>query len=142
MKIREATLSDAAVLADLSTQLGYPAIPEQTAERLTTLASRPGNGVLVAENDGGTVVGWLHVSVMFFLESPPFAEVAGLIVDEAHRGQGAGKLLLDAAARWAADHGYDKLRVRSNVIREDAHRFYEREGFRRVKTQVVLDRAL
>jgi GNAT superfamily N-acetyltransferase len=142
MKIREATLSDAAVLADLSIQLGYPAIPEQTAERLRTLASRPGNGVLVAENDDGTVVGWLHVSVMFLLESPPFAEVLGLIVDEAHRGQGAGKLLLDAAARWAAEHGYDKLRVRSNVIREDAHRFYEREGFRRVKTQLVLDRAL
>lgn len=144
MKIREATLSDAAALAALSIQLGYPSTPEEMAERLRVLVSRSGtsgNGVLVAEDESG-VVGWLHVSGMFFLESPAFAEVLGLIVDEAHRGRGVGKLLLDGAARWAADHGFDKLRVRSNVIREDAHRFYEREGFRRVKTQVVLDRGL
>jgi GNAT superfamily N-acetyltransferase len=141
LKIREADLNDAAALAALSIQLGYPSTPGEMVERLTVLGSRPGNGVLVAEDEKG-VVGWLHVSGMFFLESPPFAEVLGLIVDEAHRGKGVGRLLLDGAARWAAEHGFGKLRVRSNVIREDAHRFYEREGFRRVKTQVVLDRTL
>ena len=31
-----------------------------------------------------------------------------------------------------------ELRVRSNVMRLDAHRFYEREGFRLKKTQKVL----
>jgi len=141
MNVREATLSDAAALAALSTQLGYPSTPDQTAERLRLLRERPANAVLVAE-EGGVLVGWLHVCAMLFLESPPFAEVAGLVVDEAHRGKGVGKLLLEAAARWAMERGYDKLRVRSNVVREDAHRFYEREGFRRVKTQVVLDRGL
>jgi GNAT superfamily N-acetyltransferase len=141
MDVREATLSDAAALAALSTQLGYPSTPEEMTERLRALRERAANAVLVAEEDGA-VAGWLHVCTMLFLESPPFAEVAGLVVDEAHRGKGVGKLLLEAAARWAAERGYDKLRVRSNVVREDAHRFYEREGFRRVKTQVVLDRAI
>ena len=141
MNIREATLSDAAVLADLASQLGYPSTSEQIAVRLEVLRSRSGNEVLVAEDESG-VVGWLHVSGMYLLESPAFAEVLGLIVDEAHRGKGIGKRLLEGAVRWATEHGFDKLRVRSNVIREDAHRFYEREGFRRVKTQVVLDGAL
>lgn len=141
MKIREATPDDAAALASLSIQLGYPSTAEDMVERLAALRGRPGNEVLVAE-DGSGVVGWLHVTSMYFLESPSFAEVLGLIVDEAHRGRGIGKRLLDGAARWAADHGFDKLRVRSNVIREDAHRFYEREGFRRTKTQVILDRPL
>jgi GNAT superfamily N-acetyltransferase len=141
MNIREAILSDVQALAGLSTQLGYPSTAEEIAGRLEMLGGRAGNGILVAEDESG-VVGWLHVAGMYFLESPSFAEVLGLVVDEAHRGQGIGKRLLDGAARWAADHGFDKLRVRSNVIREDAHRFYEREGFRRVKTQVVLDRAL
>ncbi|HEX3130219.1 MAG TPA: GNAT family N-acetyltransferase [Thermoanaerobaculia bacterium] len=141
MNIREAILSDVTALADLATQLGYPSNPEQMAVRLEMLAGRAGNGILVAEDESG-VVGWLHVSGMYFLESPAFAEVLGLIVDKEHRGRSIGKQLLDGAVRWAAEHGYDRLRVRSNVIREDAHRFYEREGFRKIKTQVVLDRAL
>jgi PhnO protein len=53
-----------------------------------------------------------------------------------------GKLLLEAAVGWAAEQGYGKLRVRSNVVREEAHRFYEREGFQRIKTQAVFDRKL
>lgn len=141
MTIREAESNDAAALAALSIQLGYPATAGETAERLAALRERPDNVVLVAE-DGGAVLGWLHAGGMLMLESAPFAEVLGLVVDEAHRGKGVGKRLLAGAVRWAADHGYDKLRVRSNVIREDAHRFYEREGFRRAKTQVVLDRRL
>jgi GNAT superfamily N-acetyltransferase len=142
MNIREAILSDTPTLADLANQLGYPCTSDQMAVRLELLSGRSGNGVLVAEDESGTVVGWLHLSGMYFLESAAFAEVLGLIVDKEHRGKGIGKQLLDGAARWAMEHGYNKLRVRSNLIREDAHRFYEREGFRRVKTQVVLDRAL
>ena len=138
MNIREATASDAAVLAALSTQLGYPAQPEEAAERLSALGA---GALLVAEEDG-SVLGWIHVCGIRFFQSPPFAEIGGLVVDEAARGRGVGRLLLEAAVRWAAEQGYGKLRVRSNVVREDAHRFYEREGFQRVKTQAVFDRRL
>jgi len=34
------------------------------------------------------------------------------------------------------------VRVRSNVVRERAHRFYERLGFVEVKKQKVLDKPL
>jgi len=139
VNIREATAADAAALAVLSTQLGYPTQPGEAAERLAALG--PAGIVLVAE-ENGAVLGWIHVCGIRFFQSPPFAEVGGLVVDEASRGKGAGKLLLEAGARWAAERGYRKLRVRSNVVREDAHRFYEREGFRRVKTQAVFDRGL
>ncbi len=139
VNIREATAADAAALAALSTQLGYRTQPDEAAERLNAL--RPAGTVLAAEEDGA-VLGWIHVCGVQFFQSPPFAEVGGLVVDEARRGKGVGKLLLQAAARWAAERGYRKLRVRSNVVREDAHRFYEREGFQRVKTQAVFDRKL
>ena len=139
MIIREATAADAAALAALSTQLGYPAQPGEAAERLAALG--PEGAVLVAEA-GGAVLGWIHVCGIRFFQSPPFAEVGGLVVDETARGKGVGKLLLEAGARWAGERGYPQLRVRSNVVREDAHRFYEREGFRRVKTQAVFDRGL
>lgn len=139
MIVREATAADAAALAALSTQLGYPAQPGEAAERLAALG--PEGAVLVAEADGA-VLGWIHVCGIRFFQSPPFAEVGGLVVDETARGKGVGKLLVEAGARWAAERGYRKLRVRSNVVREDAHRFYERVGFRRVKTQAVFDRGL
>ncbi|MFP5286484.1 MAG: GNAT family N-acetyltransferase [Thermoanaerobaculia bacterium] len=138
MNIRHAIAADAAALAALSTQLGYPARPEEAAERLSAL----GAGALLVAEEGGAVLGWIHVCGIRFFQSPPFAEIGGLVVDEAARGRGVGKLLVQAAVRWAAEQGYGKLRVRSNVVREDAHRFYEREGFRRVKTQAVFDRRL
>lgn len=133
--IREATASDAAALAALSTQLGYPTNPEEAAQRLAAL----GDGAVLVAEEGGAVLGWIHVCGIRFFQSPPFAEIGGLVVDEAARGRGVGRLLVQAAVRWAAEQGYAKLRVRSNVVREDAHRFYEREGFRRVKAQAVFD---
>jgi GNAT superfamily N-acetyltransferase len=139
VNIREAIASDAAALAALSTQLGYSTQPEEAAERLSALG--PDGTILVAEEDGD-ILGWIHVCGVQFFQSPPFAEIGGLVVDEAARGRGVGRLLLEAAVRWAAERGYRKLRVRSNVVREDAHRFYEREGFQRVKTQAVFDRKL
>src|SRR5688572_7543562 len=138
MNTREATASDAAALAALSTQIGYPTQPGDDAERLSALCS----GTVLVVEENGAVLGWIYVCGVHFFQSPPFAEVGGLVVDEASRGRGAGKLLLEASARWAAERGYRKLRVRSNVVREDAHRFYEREGFRQVKSQAVFDRKL
>lgn len=139
MNVRRAIETDSAALAALSTQLGYPTQPAEAAERLAALGDA--GAVLVAEEDGA-VLGWIHVCGIRFFQSPPFAEIGGLVVDEAARGKGIGRLLVAAAVRWAAEQGYGKIRVRSNVIREDAHRFYEREGFRRIKAQAVFDRKL
>jgi len=140
MHIRKASREDAAALADLATQLGYPSTPEQLASRLAALGGA-GHAVFVAEEDG-KVAGWIHVLARQHLETDPFSEIGGLVVDEACRGRGVGPVLVDAAVAWAREHGFGELRVRSNLIRTDAHRFYEREGFERRKTQVVLGRRL
>jgi len=142
VNIRAATATDAAALAELCTQLGYPAQPGEAAERLAALGPANSVNIVLVAEDAGAVLGWIHVCGIRFFQSPPFAEIGGLVVDEASRGRGVGKLLVEAAAGWAAEQGYGKLRVRSNVVREDAHRFYEREGFQRVKTQAVFDRKL
>jgi GNAT superfamily N-acetyltransferase len=39
------------------------------------------------------------------------------------------------AERWTAEKGLSVLRLKTNVIRVDAHRFYENMGFERTKTQ-------
>jgi GNAT superfamily N-acetyltransferase len=141
VSIREADDGDAAALAALSTQLGYPADAATLRERLHRVRSQKIGRVFVAV-DAGAVVGWTHVVERFHLEEIPFAEIAGLVVDENARNAGVGALLLRTAEAWARDGGHTQLRVRSNVIRERAHRFYAREGYVERKRQVVFDKPL
>ncbi len=77
----------------------------------------------------------MHVGELLTLESDPAAEVFGLVVDAAHRGRGVGRLLMEAAEAWAARQGYAEVRLRSNVVRKDAHEFYGRLGYEVSKTQ-------
>jgi GNAT superfamily N-acetyltransferase len=63
------------------------------------------------------------------------AEIGGLVVGESHRGQGVGQLLMQQAEEWARARGCRAVYLRTNVIRTDAHRFYERLGYTRIKTQ-------
>jgi len=106
------------------------------ARRLAGLGAD--DGVFVASDEALGVVGWIHVSLLRHLESDPYAEIVGLVVREGARGAGVGAGLVDAARAWARERGLTRLDVRSNVVREDAHRFYVREGFREVKRQAVL----
>lgn len=135
--VRPATLADAPRMAVLSGQLGYPAETADLGARLGNLLNRGDDeGVFVAEV-GGQVVGWAHVTARFLLESAAYVELAGLVVDAALRRQGIGGRLLQISAAWAQDKGFRQMRVRSNVVREDAHRFYEGAGFAKTKTQSV-----
>jgi GNAT superfamily N-acetyltransferase len=139
--IREAIDGDAAALASLSTQLGYPADAETMRERLRRVRAQ-GSGCVFVAVDGEAVVGWTHVVERLQLEDAPLAEIAGLIVDQTVRGAGVGARLMRAAKEWARAQGYVTLRVRSNVIRERAHRFYVREGYVERKRQVVFEKVL
>lgn len=136
MTIRPATPADSPKIADLTTQLGYPTTPGEAEARLRDLAARPEDAVLVAEVDG-EAAGWIHVAALHSLEMEPCAMIRGLVIDASRRGGGIGAALVEAAAEWAAGHGFRTLRVRSNSVRERTHAFYERLGFARTKSQVV-----
>ena len=70
--IRTAVESDAAALAALSVQLGYPSSPAEILDRLRDIRARGDGQVLVAE-------------------------IVGLVVDERLRGRGIGVNLVAAA---------------------------------------------
>lgn len=139
--IRRAARDDAAELARLSTQLGYAMTAADAERQLAPIQDHPDHVLLVAAVPGG-LAGWLQASVPRIFESPAGAEIAGLVVDESRRGAGIGAALVAAAADWARTRGCRTLRVRTNVVRERALRFYEREGFGRIKAQHVLEKAL
>ncbi len=138
--IRVALPADASAIADLSSQLGYPILADQAAERLAAILAMNDQAVLIACHADGPAVGWVHVFRALRIESRAFAEIGGLVVDEKHRGRGHGRRLVAAAEDWAMARGLTKLRVRTRSGRADARAFYENLGFDLAKEQHIYDR--
>ena len=141
MEIRRAAAQDAGSLSNLVFQLGYSGTPEDIVRRLAPLTASSSDAVFTAV-DSGSVVGFIHVRVVRLLESDAFGEIAALVVSEAQRNRGVGHALVEAAEAWAREQRMDRIRVRSNVIRERAKKFYEREGYAVTKTTNVFDKKL
>ncbi len=141
MEIRPAAAEDAGALAALNGQLGYPCSPAELLARLTQMQRPTDHEVLVALVDAAPV-GWIHVFRNVTLETGSAAVIGGLVVDAARRGSGVGTALLAAAEEWAKRRGERTIRVRSQAIRDRAHRFYEERGYSRTKQQVVFDKLL
>jgi GNAT superfamily N-acetyltransferase len=142
VRIRRARISDAPQLAELSGQLGYPTTAAETVKRMRKLKPASQNALFVAESPDAGVVGWTHVSVNHLIEVGTCAEVNGLIVGEGQRSLGAGARLLEAAEDWARKRSCPSMSVRSNVIRDRAHKFYERQGYEHYKTQKAFRKKL
>jgi len=142
VKIRKAKQGDAARIAVLSGQLGYPTTAKQMAARLKTALRHKNGACFVAESNENGIVGWVHVSVTPLLEVERRAEVNGLVVDENARSSGAGASLLEAAEKWARGKRCKSMSVRSNVLRERAHGFYLRNGYEHYKTQKAFRKGL
>jgi GNAT superfamily N-acetyltransferase len=122
-------------MAELASQLGYKAVGENIEKRLAGLQGSPEYAVFVAELPGGEVAGWVGVFVYRCVEADARAEVNGLVVDERMRSSGIGRRLMERAEEWAREKGCSAVGLRSNVIRERAHAFYERLGYKHIKTQ-------
>jgi GNAT superfamily N-acetyltransferase len=136
--IRKAQPADAKAVALLTGQLGYTVSEEQTAQAIAIISNKPEEVILVALH-GEDVIGWTHIHYALRLESEAFCEFAGLVVKDGYRGKGVGKLLVNAAREWTISKGIKRLRVRANVKRADAHRFYLNAGFVEIKQQKVFE---
>ena len=142
VSVRNAALADAPRIAELSGVLGYPASARVIAERLAGIVARADDTVLVAVLRTGTIVGWIHASERPLLEMGRYVEILGLVVDATHRGSGVGRELVARVEAWTLARGIAELHVRSNIVRNESHPFYQRLGFVRVKTQHAYRKAL
>ncbi|HEY0502714.1 MAG TPA: GNAT family N-acetyltransferase [Lysobacter sp.] len=135
--LRRARLDDAAELARLSGQLGYPQQADVFAARLRRLLISADHPVIVASDDGRTLLGFVAIERRLMLETGERVEIVGLVVDESARRRGIARALVGAAEDFARGIGVADLMVRSNVLRDESHPFYEGAGFTRTKTQHV-----
>jgi GNAT superfamily N-acetyltransferase len=88
------------------------------------------------------LAGWIAAERRLSLEAGERVEITGLVVDGSIRRGGVGRALVAAAEAWASEQGLDVVVVRSNVLRQASHPFYEGLGYVRQKSQHVYARHL
>ena len=133
--LRQMRLEDTAAVARLTTQLGYPATEDEIRRRYDLIKDRWDARLLVGQQAGNLIVGWVHVQATYLLECDARAEIWGLVVADTARGTGVGRRLVEAAEEWALMRGLSVMAVRSNELRTEAKGFYEHLGYQVTKTQ-------
>ncbi len=137
--LRRIQADDATAVAELSASLGYPVSACDIRSRIEVLAGAEDHMVLAATLQG-MVVGWIDAAVERHLQSEPVVTIGGLVVKDDMRGRRIGQQLCQAVEEWAAQIGIGVVRVRSQVKRADAHRFYQRDGYTQVKISAVFEK--
>ncbi len=126
--VRDAALNDAAGIAGLLGELGFPAHAESIRHRLRSMLAF-GESVLVAEEEG-RLLGVLTLHIMPVLHRPtPVGRLTALVVTERERGRGVGRALVETAERMVNQRGCSLLEVTSNLRLQEAHHFYRHLGY-------------
>ncbi|MGB5169465.1 MAG: GNAT family N-acetyltransferase [Acidimicrobiia bacterium] len=139
-EIRSARSEDAPRVAQLAGDLGYTISSASVGTAIDRLQAD--EGAIFVADEGERVTGWIHVRRSHVIQTEPFAEVGGLVVDPQNRGDGIGRRLLETAEQWASANGLSVIRVRSNIVRSNAHLFYERRGYNVEKTSYTFTKNL
>lgn len=136
LQVRQMTTEDAQCVQRLSEQLGYPLSLSEIQNNIKQTTATKDHIAFVGLHEG-EIVGWIHAFKALFLESTPFIEIGGLVVDENYRSKGIGKKLVSRITEWTVEMGIKEIRVRSQVKRKEAHNFYLNNGFKEIKEQKV-----
>jgi GNAT superfamily N-acetyltransferase len=131
--IRNAKVTDVNEISRLCSQLGYKVNPEEITLRLERLIQNRDNAIFVFESQG-TLSGRVHVFGKHLIELE-YAEIGGLVVDNNSRSQGIGEKLMRKSEEWAKKNGYKAIRLRSGGQRKEAHKFYEKIGYKNINLQ-------
>lgn len=106
-------------------------LPNSYIEAFERIENDPNHELIIAEMDG-EVVGTLQ---LMFLLSISFqgglrAQVESVRIDTKLRSQGIGSKLMNWTIERAKERGAHVVQLTTHGSREDAHRFYERLGFK------------
>jgi GNAT superfamily N-acetyltransferase len=129
---------DAASLARLMGELGYPTSEEDMSQRMARINPRKDFATFVAEEDGA-VIGMVGVCVRPSYQHDALnGQIVALAVSPGARGRGAGRLLVRRAEAWTRGESAVRMIVNSGLERAEAHDFYERLGYRATGRRFVM----
>ncbi|HLO30781.1 MAG TPA: GNAT family N-acetyltransferase [Anaerolineales bacterium] len=106
-------------------------LPETYYSAFRQIDTDPNHELIVAERNG-EVIGTLH---LMFLPSVSFqgglrAQVESVRVDQRFQSQGIGSEMMKWSIERAKQRGAHMMQLTTHQSRLDAHRFYERLGFK------------
>ena len=118
-------------ITNLTTQLGYPTTQQQLFLRLKNLHQDENYHTFVLENEGLVVAYTGFICLHTWEFDGRLIRIQVFVVDENHRGQGIGRLLLNAVENFAKEHQIFRILLNSSnrPERETAHQFYKGLGF-------------
>lgn len=137
MKIRTMEEKDAAVVADLLTQLGYPDTLDFLSAKIVNMRQDSREKLLVVEEQD-QVIGFISLSLIPQLAvRGDFMRISYFAVDAETRSKGIGKQVEDYVAALARQMGCDRIELHSHSRRTQAHDFYLRQGYEEVPKYFV-----
>jgi GNAT superfamily N-acetyltransferase len=129
-EVRDAKPSDSPALVALAALIGAEVEEKGLRKRMAAL-SKEGLAPLVATR-GKDVVGMCAIHRMVTLHrEQAVGRISILVVDEAARGEGLGRMLVDAAEERLRKLGCGILEITSNDRLTAAHAFYRHMGYER-----------
>ncbi|VVT17793.1 GNAT family N-acetyltransferase [Erythrobacter sp. EC-HK427] len=112
---------------------GVSWIPDLEERYAADFADPGDRDMLVARGVGGAVCGMLIVAFEHG-EHRSFAVIEDMAVDPQARSGGIGRQLLERAMERIAARGIDWVFLESGLHNEDAHRFFEKNGFAKLSS--------
>ncbi len=134
IEIRKLNPSDAPDIGMLCENLGYSIDLDEVHKHVQSIISNDDHVAYMAVQDNQSI-GFIHAFKTFRLTSKPFVEIGGLVVAESDRSKGIGKALIQYVEDTFAAN--EEIRVRCNVKRTSAHRFYKGLNYEEKKEQKV-----
>src|SRR5262245_6983662 len=89
-----------------------------------------GSRVLVAEDEGGQRIGFIHLCETEDHYGGKCGHVSDIVVAPWARGRGVGKALLTAGEHWSRERGYALLTLNVLVENTGARALYDAAGFK------------
>ena len=113
----------------LENDLGYNCELDKLNNRINEMLKR-GNYQIFVACDGDKVVGYIGcVSYLAFELDNEGIKIIALAVSKEYRRKGIGAELLKTAEQWAKENNIEVILLNSGLRREDAHAFYESQGY-------------
>ena len=109
--------------------------PAPSEDELAAIIESDSATVLVAEDEGGTILGSMTL-VVFRIPTGVRAWIEDVVVDTEARGMGIGQALNEYAIQLAEQAGAKTIDLTSRPSRESANRLYQRLGFVARETNV------